>query len=415
MKYKKIGNNGKVLIDNFMSLFLLQIAGYVLPFITLPYLTRVIGVEKFGEIAFATAIMVYCQTIVDYGFIFSAVRDVSRSKENKVMASDIFSNVMWARFLLVFVSFCLLFVITMLIHKLFEMRLILFVSFFTVIGHAIFPDWMFQAIEKMRYITVMNLFTKILFTILIFVFIKKEADYIYQPILNSLGFCISGLISIVILKRLGFRLNAPKWRTSISLIKSNTDLFINQIVPNLYNSMSTIVLGFTSGSVANGIFDAGNKFNSVASQFISIISRVFFPYLSRNINNHKIYLKIHLGLSCLLSILLFSFAPLIIRLFFTEEFYSAITVLRIMSISLVFLSISNIYGTNYLILIGKEKELRNCTIISSVIGFLLMLPLVYFFSYIGAACTIISARGILAFSILFKSIKYKRNNQINII
>ena len=149
MKYKKIGNNGKVLIDNFMSLFLLQIAGYVLPFITLPYLTRVIGVEKFGEIAFATAIMVYCQTIVDYGFIFSAVRDVSRSKENKVMASDIFSNVMWARFLLVFVSFCLLFVITMLIHKLFEMRLILFVSFFTVIGHAIFPDWMFQAIEKL--------------------------------------------------------------------------------------------------------------------------------------------------------------------------------------------------------------------------------------------------------------------------
>ncbi len=293
----QINNNGKTLIENFLALLFLQIAGYVFPFITLPYLTKVIGVQKFGEIAFATAIMTYCQAVVDYGFIFSAVRDISRCKGDKQEASVIFSNVMWSRFLLVFISFSLLCIAVLLIPKFYEMRFILFASFFIVIGHALFPDWMFQALEKMKYITILNLFTKLLFTVLVFVLIQREEDYIYQPILTSLGFCISGGISLVILWKMGFKIGFPKLKEVLKMIRSNTDLFINQLVPNLYNSLSTIFLGFVSGSVANGLFDAGNRFNNIASQFIAIISRIFYPYLSRNINGHKLYLKIHLVIS----------------------------------------------------------------------------------------------------------------------
>lgn len=402
-----VGNNGKLLISNFFSLLFLQVAGYIFPFITLPYLAKVIGVEKFGEIAFATAIMTYCQTIVDYGFIFSAVRDISRCKEDKNMASKIYSNVMWARFLLVLISFSLLYTAIFLIPKLYEMKLILFTSFFMVIGHALFPDWMFQALEKMKYITILNLLTKLLFTILVFIVIKEESDYIYQPILTSLGFCLSGWFSLILLNKWGFKIKHPQWKSVINTIRKNTDLFINQLVPNLYNSLSSIFLGFTSGPVANGLFDAGNRFNNIASQFIAIISRVFYPYLSRNINKHQLYLKIHLGLSLCFALFLFIGAPLIIDIFFTEEFKAAITVLRIMSCSLIFLSLSNIYGTNYLIVIGKEKELRNCTLIASIIGFFVMIPLVYHFSFIGAACTIAISRGILASIITYKALKHK--------
>ena len=409
-KYK-IGSNGKVLIDNFLALVLLQIAGYVLPFVTLPYLSRVIGLEKYGEIAFASAIMVYFQTVVDYGFVFSAVRDVARCRNDKEIASTIFSNVMWARFILVLVSFVLLLILIFSIPKFYEMRLILTMSFFMVIGHALFPDWMFQALEKMRYITILNLFTKVLFTVLVFVFIKEQRDYIYQPILTSLGFCISGVMSLIILRKMGIRLKKPDWKSSCLLIKSNTDLFINQIVPNLYNSMSSIVLGFTHGSAANGILDAGNRFNAVASSFVAIISRVFFPFLSRRIEKHETYLKIHLSMSCMLAIILFFGAPILIDIFYTEEFLPAIKVLRLMSISLVFLSLTSIYGNNYLVLIGKEKELRKSTVLSSFIGFIIMMPLVHYFSYLGAAMTIVISRGLLALTIMVKALKFKMNNK----
>lgn len=411
-KVRNKGKNGKVLIDNFIALLLLQATSYVFPFITLPYLSRVIGVEKFGEIAFATALMTYFQAIVDYGFIYSAVRDVSRCRDDKQKASSIFTTVMWARILLVIASLLLLCLIIIVVPKFHEMRVILCASFFTVIGHALFPDWMFQAIEKMKYITFLNIFIKLLFTILVFVVIRNESDYIYQPILTSLGFCISGIISLVILYRMGFRLGRLNIKKVIVSIRSNTDLFINQIVPNLYNSFSAIILGFWYGSTANGIFDAGNKFNNVASQFTSILSRVFFPYLSRNLNRHSFYIKFHLGVSIMVALLLFILAPLIIDLFFTSDFANAVAVLRIMAISLIFMSLSNIFGANYLILLGKEHILRNCTIISSVIGFVCMLPLVYFFSYIGAAWTICLSRGLLAISITYKAITLKRDNSI---
>lgn len=408
MSFKDKVSRNRTIVENFTALLFLQIASYVFPFITLPYLSRVIGVEKFGEIAFATAIMVYFQTIVDYGFIFSAVRDISRCREDKMAASVIFSRVMWARFVLVFISFLLLLGCILLIPKFYEMKLLLVASFFMVIGHALFPDWMFQALEKMKYITILNLFTKLLFTVLVFVVIKERADYIYQPVLTSLGFCISGVVSLVVLKRMGYRMQSFNWKEVMQSIRSNTDLFINQIVPNLYNSLSSIFLGFAHGSVANGLFDAGNRFNSVSSSFIAIISRVFYPYLSRNIGGHRTYMRLHLGVSVLFALALLVMAPFVIRLFFTEEFKSAISVLRIMAVSLIFLSISNIYGTNYLIVIGKEKELRNCTMIASIIGFFLMIPLVYKWSYIGAALTIVISRGLLALFVMREALLCKQ-------
>lgn len=406
-KLRRNEGNRKVLLDNFVALLLLQATSYLFPFITLPYLSRVIGVEKFGEIAFATALMTYFQTIVDYGFVYSAVRDISRCRDDKQKASLIFTTVMWARFFLIIVSLLLLGLIILVVPKFFEMRVILCTSFFMVIGHALFPDWMFQAIEKMKYITFLNILTKLLFTVLVFVVIQQESDYIYQPILTSLGFCISGLISLVLLYRMGFRLGRLNVGNVIIAIRSNSDLFINQIVPNLYNSLSSIFLGFWHSSVANGIFDAGNRFNNVASQFTSILSRVFFPYLSRNMNRHRFYIKFHLGISVLTALLLYIFAPLIIELFFTKDFIDAVPVLRIMSISLIFLSLFNIFGANYLILLGREHVLRNCTIVSSVIGLVCMLPLVYFFSYIGAAWSICLSRGLLAISITYKAVTLK--------
>lgn len=82
--------------------------------------------------------------------------------------------------------------------------------------------------------------------------------------------------------------------------------------------------------------------------------------------------------------ILFVFAPTIIHLMLSEEFEGSIVILRLLAISLIFTGLSNTYGTNYLIVRHKEKILRNLTLISSVIGFVLAIPLVYYFSVVGA-------------------------------
>jgi PST family polysaccharide transporter len=75
-------DNIKTLTENLAALLLLQIAGYVFPLITLPYLAKVIGVDKFGEIAFASSITIYFQTITKWGFDYTATRNVARNKRN---------------------------------------------------------------------------------------------------------------------------------------------------------------------------------------------------------------------------------------------------------------------------------------------------------------------------------------------
>src|SRR5690554_5938561 len=104
----KKSKDGSALASNFGYLMLLQIAGYVFPLITIPYLARVIGVDGFGKIAFAAAVIAWFQTISDWGFNYTATRDVARNRDNLEKVSEIFSNVLWAKMLLMTISFGLL-------------------------------------------------------------------------------------------------------------------------------------------------------------------------------------------------------------------------------------------------------------------------------------------------------------------
>ena len=101
------------------------------------------------------------------------------------------------------------------------------------------------------------------------------------------------------------------------------------------------------------------------------------------------------------------------NIFYTSEFIYAVNVIRITSISLIFLAIGNVYGTNYLIIINKEKQLRNITLISSIIGFVLSFPLIHKYDVIGAALVVTITRGILGFMTMwyahYLKNKYKQN------
>lgn len=400
--------DGKVLVENFAYLTLLQVAGYIFPLITLPYLARVIGVDSFGKIAFAAAIIGWFYTVADWGFNYTATRDVAKNREDKEKVSQIFSNVLWARCILTLFSFILLIILILLVPKFQEISTLLLITFLMLPGYILFPDWFFQAMEKMKYITILNLISKLLFTIAIFVFIKEKSDYILQPLFVSLGFVVSGIIAMYyILVRWKIKLQKPNIKEIRLTIKNSTDVFINNLMPNLYNSFSTFLLGIFGGAVATGILNSGTKFVDVSQQFMNIISRTFFPFLSRKIESHNLFAKMNIYISLLISALLFTFAPILIKLFFTPEFYDSIKVLQLMSISIFFLSLTSIYGTNYMIIQGYEKQLRNITFISSIIGFALSFPLVYFFDYIGAALTVTLTRGILGLSITYFARKIK--------
>ena len=102
-----------------------------------------------------------------------------------------------------------------------------------------------------------------------------------------------------------------------------------------------------------------------------------------------------MSLAVFIAVGLFFFAPLLIRWFYTPEFSDSVIVLRILCVSLLFLTMNSVYGTNYMIIRGYEKELRCITMWSSIGGLLIAYPLICYFSYIGAALTVTLSRAMI--------------------
>jgi hypothetical protein len=388
--------DGKTVFANFGYLSLLQVAGYVFPLISMPYLARVIGADGFGKIAFASAIVVWIQTISDWGFNLTATRDVAQNRDNKELVSRIFSNVLWARSVLTLLSGIVLLLVVLSVPYLRENADIIFVTFLLVPGHILFPEWFFQAIEKMKYTTLFNLLLKLVFTVAVFVFIHKRDDYLIQPLLTTIGYLLCGFGALfLIFKKWGYTLYKPQWSEIFKTIRNSTDVFINNLMPNLYNSFSVMLLGFFGGSTANGIYDGGNRFPVIFYQFQSVLSRAFYPFLSRRPDKHSFYAKLNIASALIGAVFLILLSPLVIKIMLGDEFEKSVVVMQILSFSVVFLAMDYTYGTNFLIINHKEKPLRNLTFVSSIIGMSVAIPLVYYFSYIGAAITVLLCRGML--------------------
>ena len=272
--YKKFKGNKdyKVLASNFGYLTLLQVAGYLFPLINIPYLARVVGAAGIGKVAFGSAVATWFLSVSTWGFNYTGTRDAARNREDKDKLSEIFSNVLWARFTLTVIGFIILLFLIAVIPSFRENWHVLLMSFLIIPANIIFPEWMFQALERMRYITILSLVSKLIFTLSIFVVVKEPGDYYLQPLMHAIGGVVAGGIALYfIICRWEIRLVKPSFKMIYSTIAKGSNIFINNFFPNLWNSMSTVFLGAFYGSVANGILSAGNKCLTIFQQFFSIL------------------------------------------------------------------------------------------------------------------------------------------------
>ena len=325
--FSRIRSNkdARIVTENIASLTLLQVCGYVFPLLTFPYLTKVLGAECFGLIAFAATVIGYFQTFTDWGFQYTAVRDIAQHQDSPEEVSRIFSRVMNARVCLMLLSLLVLLAMLFIVPSFKENSLVLIFTYFIVPGHVLFPDWFFQGIERMKYVTLSNFIFKVVFTILVFVCIHDRSDYLWQPLLTALGYLVAGVFSMfLIIRKWGYQWYFTSFRQIWETIREGFDIFLNTILPQMYNSFSQLLLMFWAGPTACGLYAAADKFNAIMSQMIQVVSRAFFPFLARRIDKHALYAKMYITVTALCSLLLIITAPYIIKIFFSDEFVDSV-------------------------------------------------------------------------------------------
>ncbi|MDM1295938.1 oligosaccharide flippase family protein [Sphingobacterium sp. N143] len=406
LKQKIRNKDFKTLLENFISLSALQLIGMVLPLITLPYVLRVIGFEKYGIVVFATSLIAYFQSLTDFSFRVTAVRDVAIFKNSPKKLDLIYSKVMTIKGIFLLLSLLLISIIVFAYPPFFDQKLVYFFSSLMLIGYTIFPEWFFQGIEKMRYITYLNLGIKIFFALCIFIFIRSEEDYWKYPLLQASGLIGAGVVGQYMLTykyKLKFKLLSVRiiWGT----IKNNFPLFINQFVPTLYNNTSVFLLGLMGSKTMVGIYQAILTVVNLAVTAIEILSRVFFPFLNRRSDAFSKYKRLMLTIVILMSMVLLLFHSLIFT-YLHISFDNAFVVLLTLVFGLLGYALSNIFGLNYFIIHRQDKLVMNNTLRASILGFLLAFPLIHSFGILGAALNLSLSRWMMGGGLLVKYIKF---------
>ena len=275
----------KRLLSNFFSLSALQGLNMVLPLITLPYLVRVLGVENFGLVNFSLAIVMYFNILVSFGFELSATREVSLNRDNLDKLSEIFASVMIIKTIMAIISITILSILIFSVDIFSEHAMLYYVTFGIVIGNVVFPSWFFQGMERMKYITYINLVSKIAFTVLIFVLVKNTDDYIYVPLLNSLGEIFGGLYSLwLVFKLFNVKIIIPNKQIMIAQIKDSYHFFLSRVANNGSRYFATTIIGLYFGNIIVGYYSMVEKLFYAFMSLGGIVSQTIYPYMSRTKN-----------------------------------------------------------------------------------------------------------------------------------
>jgi len=369
-KIKQSIRQYKNLIQNFSYLSILQIFNILIPFLTYPYLIRILGKETYGLVVYAQVIVSYLLILVSFGFDTYAVKEVSINRDKKGKLSEIFSSVFILKSMIFFLSLIILGTLLFFIPEAKGHHLLFWLSMWVCLNDVLFPTWFFQGMEKMKYITILTLISKSVFLAFIFILIKGPEDYLMVPLLYGVGAIISGIIaSYIIFRKENLTLFIPKIEVIYKYFHESIDFFISYFLVKIFVSSNKFVIGTFLGLTELAYYDLADKIIALFRMPMDIVRVSIYPIVAKT-KNILIVKKttILMSIYAVLAVIILNiFAPLIVRLLGGTDMLPCLNILRIYSIIIMTSNLSNYYITVGLWSFGYVKVFRNMMIISSVL------------------------------------------------
>lgn len=400
----------KIIFKNISSLFSLRIAGYIIPLITLPYLVRVLGAHEFGIMSFSIAFVQYFITFVNFGFDLSATKKVSEKRNDKEYISKIFANVVTVRLIFCIIGFVIIYLVSLLSNTIHNNYGIIISAYLSVIGVAVFPQWLFQGKEKLGFISIVRVVSQLLTIPLLYVFVKSPLDTQIATLISSLPFVFIAAFSLLIIYKNNWLVFVfPTFREMKKQIKDSYHFFISNAAGSLYTTTVPVVLGFVSNPTSVAIYTTAHKLVFAAQGLYSPITTAMFPRISLNYaKSHdmavltiKKLLKVTSILGGVTSISIITLAPHAINLLFGEGYEQSIVVMMILSPLPLVVSLGNVLGIQTLIVFGYKKQFMNAVLYVGMFSLIFLIPISYYWQSYGAAICVVFSELLISLSMLY--------------
>ncbi len=269
-----------MLFRNFISLNLLNFFNYAAPLLTVPYLTRVLGVENFGLFNLALAFASYFMVATDYGFNITATKEIAERRNDPGAAAAVFGEVMGAKLLLASFAFPV-FVLIVYAHPPFRAEALLYLlSFSVVLNNVLFPLWLFQGVQRMEYITLINAAIRALYVALVFLLVRTPGDYLMLAGINLANALAAGAAGWYAARRL---MSAPRWPGWAGIrrrLASGFFAFPPSVALGAYSYSVLFIIGVFCGNAAAGHYAGAYKIVSVVMSVSGVLAAVVFPHVN---------------------------------------------------------------------------------------------------------------------------------------
>lgn len=377
MNFKEQPTGRARFLSNIVSLLVLQGANYLLPLLTIPYLVRVLGPEYYGLVAFAAATTTYFTLITDYGFNLSATKQVSIHRLDREKIKKIYSSVMMVRFILLVASFFLFLSMVFIFDKFRTDYDIYLVSFLVVIGQFLFPVWLFQGLEVMKFIAILNILAKSIFTAFVFLLVTDDGDYLLVPFLTAAGSIMAGIIAqLLVIYHLKVRFSFPVWGDVKEQFVDGWHIFSSSISISMYTASTTFVLGIFTNNQVVGFYSAAEKITQALKGLYQPVSQAMYPIVSsRMAVSRKSGIAFVQKLSNILAAfmfiicsMLFIFSEEVVIIILGDMYIESVPILRIMAYLPFVIVLSNMYGVQVMVNVGMKVQFSRILMTAAVLG-----------------------------------------------
>ncbi len=377
------------LVMNTAMLYIMNIAKLVFPFITLPYLTRVLSVEGYAVVSYVKSVMQYMQLTVDFGFMLSATSAIVSVYGDGRKIGKIVSNTILAKLMLSVVSFAALVVMTVSIELLRQNSMYVLLSFVTVALSSFLVDYLFRGLEQMQEVTFRFVTMRGIATALTFLLVRSDADLLWIPVLDIIGTLAALVLVWSRIHKYDVQLCVPSIREAWNHLRESFRYFVSDIATTAFGALNTLLIGILLPTAQIALWSVAMQIISAVQVMYNPIQGGIYPEMVRSKSKKmlKKVFQIFLPVLVVGCIALYFLAELAIVIISGRNYLDAVPILQMLIPVLLFSFPAIILGWPGLGVIGRIKETTATTVISAVFqcGGLLILILTGKFTIINLA------------------------------
>jgi O-antigen/teichoic acid export membrane protein len=391
------------LVKNYVYNFIKTMMGIFFPIITFSYASRILGAEGVGKVNFSKSIITYFTMIAVLGMNYYGTREAAKIRDDKEQLSKFVHEMLIINGVMTVVAYCLLTVSVLKIPKMHDYQQLILIGSVAIILQSMGMEWLYQALENYRYITIRSVIVQLLSLLLMFVFVRTPDDvpgYMAVTILSTYGSYIFNFFNA----RKYIQWKRYKGYEIKKHIKPLLLLFFMTLSIQLYTVLDSTMLGFIKNDASVGRYTAAIKINKMMNTLITSIGVVLIPRLSyyikkREVEKIKELIDISYNYVFLLSIPiavgLYTLGDEIIEIFSGAGFASAAVTLRILTPIVIVIPFSVVTNIQTFVPMGKEKLIMVSTFTGAVVNMVSNAILIPSYAENGAAVATVAAETIV--------------------